>query len=53
MGKGDKKTKKGKITMGSYGKSRLTQKLKAKKIKVKPKKARKKAAPKTKEVKKD
>jgi len=32
MGRGDKRSKKGKINSGSYGKSRLTQRNKAKAI---------------------
>jgi 30S ribosomal protein S31 len=39
MGRGDIKSKKGKISSGSYGKSRLTQRNKAKAAKAKAKKA--------------
>jgi 30S ribosomal protein S31 len=42
MGKGDKKSKRGKIAMGTFGKSRPTQKLKAKKSSAKATKAKKK-----------
>ena len=49
MGKGDKKTKKGKRSMGSYGVSRKRSAVAA--IATKPK-AKKKAAPKAKEVEK-
>lgn len=35
MGKGDKKTKRGKITAGSYGKSRLRRKTSASSLPVK------------------
>ncbi|MFI5149743.1 MAG: 30S ribosomal protein THX [Bacteroidia bacterium] len=44
MGKGDKKTRKGKITMGSYGNTRPRKASKSTAAKAAPKKA--KAAPK-------
>lgn len=47
MGKGDKKSRKGKITMGSYGVTRPRKKAKKAAKKAAPKKAAaKKAAPK-------
>ena len=46
MGKGDKKSKKGKISMGSYGNSRRKRPLAA--AKAQPKAAAKKAAKKAK-----
>ena len=47
MGKGDKKSRKGKITMGSYGVTRPRKKAKTSASKAAPKKAAaKKAAPK-------
>ncbi|HET6228403.1 MAG TPA: 30S ribosomal protein THX [Bacteroidia bacterium] len=47
MGKGDKKSRKGKITMGSYGVTRPRKKAKKAASKAAPKKAAaKKAAPK-------
>tara|TARA_B100000965_G_C19249312_1_gene608010 strand:+ start:254 stop:448 length:195 start_codon:yes stop_codon:yes gene_type:complete len=48
MGRGDIKTKKGKIAAGSYGVSRPRKTTST--IEVKPAKAKKKAAPKTKKT---
>lgn len=44
MGKGDKKTKKGKIVIGSYGVSRPKSKNKSSTLEVKPKAKKKVAA---------
>lgn len=52
MGKGDKKTKKGKRTAGSHGKSRPAKRTVAAAKKATAKKAAKKAAPKKKAAKK-
>jgi len=37
MGRGDKRTKRGKITIGSFGKTRLARAVKKAKVKAEPK----------------